>query len=69
MELTDSEEIRKHLLETNEQFRDMVQQHHEIDLQAQNQQDDVEEHRLKKLKLQLKDRMEGMVSQYKTQTA
>ncbi len=69
MEQNDSEEIKKHLLETNDHFRQMAHQHHEIDVKAQNEQDELEEHRLKKLKLQLKDQMEGMVAQYKSQTA
>jgi len=66
MEVNDSEEIKKHLLETNDEFRQMARQHHEFDLQAQNEQDEVEEHRLKKLKLHLKDQMEGMVARYRT---
>ncbi len=69
MEQNDSEEIKKHLLETNDQFRQMARQHHEFDVQAKNEQDEVEEHRLKKLKLQLKDQMEEMVAQYRSQTA
>lgn len=39
------------------------------DFLAQKEQDEVGEHRLKKLKIQLKDQMEGMVVRYKTQTA
>ncbi len=69
MELKDSEEIKKHLLETNDEYQRMARQHQEFDLQAKNEQDEVEEHRLKKLKLHLKDQMEGMVAQYRTQTA
>ena len=69
MEQNDSEEIKKHLLETNDQFQQMARQHHEFDMQAKNEQDEVEEHRLKKLKLQLKDQMEEMVAQYRSQTA
>ncbi len=69
MEKDQAAEIRKHLLETNPEFREIARQHHEFDLLAQTEQDEVEEHRLKKLKLRLKDQMEGMVVQYKTQTA
>lgn len=69
MERNDSsEEIRKYLLETNPEFREIVRQHHEFDVLAKCEQDEIEEHRLKKLKLQLKDQMEGMVARYKAQT-
>ena len=69
MEQNGSEEIKKHLLENNPEYREMARQHHEFDILARNEQDEIEEHRLKKLKLKLKDQMEGMVTQYKTQTA
>ncbi len=69
MERNDSEDIKQQLLESNPEFREMARQHKEFDALARNEQDEIEEHRLKKLKLQLKDQMEGMVAQYKTQTA
>jgi len=68
MERNDSEDIKRHLLETSQEYREMARQHLEFDRKAQDEQDEVEEHRLKKLKLQLKDQMEGMVARYKTQT-
>ena len=68
MERNDSsEEIRNYLLETNPEFREIARQHHEFDVLAKCEQDEIEEHRLKKLKLQLKDQMEGMVARYKNQ--
>ena len=69
MEHNDSEEIRRHLLQTSPEYLEMARQHLEFDLLAQNEQDEAEGQRLKKLKLHLKDRMEGMVAEYKTQTA
>ncbi len=69
MERNDSEEIKKHLLETSQEFQEMARQHLELDLKAQDEQDEVEGQRLKKLKLRLKDQMEKMVAQYRTQTA
>ena len=70
MEQNNSEEaVRQHLLETNPEFREISRQHHEFDLLASNEQDEVEEHRLKKLKLHLKDQMENMMVRYKTQSA
>lgn len=68
MEQNDAEAIKEHLLETSQEYRDMARQHLELDRMAQGEQDDVEGHRLKKLKLQIKDQMEGMVARYKTQT-
>jgi len=71
------EEIKAHLMQTNEQYRDLMRQHHEYDelvdglesKAALTPQEEVEEHRLKKLKLHLKDQMEQMVSEYKLQHA
>ncbi len=69
MERNDSEDIKKHLMETNEEFREMARKHQEYDAQVAGMSDEIEEHRLKKLKLHLKDRMEEMVSRYRTQMA
>jgi len=69
MERNDSEDIKKHLMETNEQFREMARKHQEYDAQVTGVNDEIEEHRLKKLKLHLKDQMEEMVSRYRTQMA
>jgi len=69
MERNDSEDIKKHLMETNEQFREMARKHQEYDAQVAGVNDELEEHRLKKLKLHLKDQMEEMVSRYRTQMA
>ncbi|MDQ1474026.1 MAG: uncharacterized protein QOJ99_5506 [Bryobacterales bacterium] len=71
------EEIKAHLMQTNEHFRDLLRQHHEYDLlvdqleskTALTPQEELEEHRLKKLKLHLKDEMEQMVSEYNLQHA
>ena len=69
MDQNDSEAIRRHLLETDPEYQEIARKHQEFDVLAQNEQEEIEEHRLKKLKLQLKDQMEGMVVKYKTQTA
>jgi uncharacterized protein YdcH (DUF465 family) len=71
------EEIKAHLMQTNEKFRQLMDQHHEYDRlvaeldakHALTAAEEVEEHRLKKLKLRLKDEMEHMVSDYKLQHA
>ena len=57
------EEIKAHLMQTNEHFRELQHQHLEYDRlvhELENKhvltgQEEIEEHRLKKLKLKLKD--------------
>lgn len=69
MEQNSQEEIKAHLMQTDERYRNLAAQHHEYDrsiaaLEAKaalSPEEEVEEHRLKKLKLQLKDTMESMV--------
>lgn len=75
MERNAQEEIKAHLVQTNEEFRLLAQQHSEYarQLEALSQQshlsaqEQLEEVRLKKLKLHAKDQMEAMVSKYRTQ--
>ena len=77
MDRNAQDEIKAHLMQTNEHFRKLMHQHHEYDRlldELENKHmltvvDELEEHRLKKLKLHLKDRMEQMVSEYKFQHA
>jgi uncharacterized protein YdcH (DUF465 family) len=64
------EETKAHLMQTNEEFRALVEQHHEYDVavaeleakHALSPAEEVEEHRLKKLKLHLKDQIEQVVA-------
>jgi uncharacterized protein YdcH (DUF465 family) len=77
MEQIAVEEIKAHLMQTNEKFRQLVEKHHEYDRQVEALEakqaltaaEEVEEHRLKKLKLRLKDEMEQLVSEHKLQHA
>jgi uncharacterized protein YdcH (DUF465 family) len=77
MDRNAQEEIKAHLMQTNEKFRQLVNQHHEYAQKvaaleakpALSADEEVEEHRLKKLKLRLKDEMEQIVSEYKPQHA
>ena len=77
MDRNTQEEIKAHLMQTNERFRDLCSQHHEYDQLVANleqkhvltAEEEVEEHRLKKLKLHLKDQMEYMMSEYRLQHA
>jgi uncharacterized protein YdcH (DUF465 family) len=62
-------------MQTNETFRNLMNQHHEYDVlvaqleskPALSVDEEIEEHRLKKLKLHLKDRMEQIVSEHRLQ--
>ena len=75
MERNAIEEIKAHLMQTNARYRELLNQHHEYDrlvddLESKHvltPEEEVEEHRLKKLKLHLKDEMEQMVSEYHLQ--
>jgi uncharacterized protein YdcH (DUF465 family) len=75
MERNAQEELRAHLMETNEEFRRLAGQHSEYArklemLEAKphlTYDDQVEETRLKKMKLRLKDQMEAIANQYRSQ--
>ena len=77
MERNAQEEIKAHLMQTSEHFRHLMEQHHEYDrlvseLESKSvltAEDEVEEHRLKKFKLHLKDEMEKMVGETALQYA
>jgi uncharacterized protein YdcH (DUF465 family) len=77
MEQNAQEEIKAHLMQTNEKFRELMDQHHQYKRQVEaleakhalSAEEELEEHRLKKLKLHLKDEMEQIVSEYRLQHA
>ena len=71
---TDFEELKRQLLQSDEEFRQLATQHHDLDeklhsltarhyLSAPEQ---LEEVTLKKKKLQLKDQMETIVRRHRT---
>ena len=75
MERNAQDELKAHLMATNEEFRRLASQHSEFArkldaLEAQphlTDDEQLEETRLKKIKLRLKDQMEAIVSQYRSQ--
>ena len=68
-------ELKAHLMATNEEFRQLAVQHAEYDRQLDaieakphvTPQDEVEEHRIKKLKLRIKDQMNEIMARYKAE--
>ncbi len=77
MEKDAQEDIKAHLIQTNPEFRDLVDQHCVYkklvsDLEAKpflTDDEEAEEQRLKKLKLHLKDQIEHHLSLYRAQHA
>ena len=67
----DFEELKRRLLESDDEFRELATQHHDLDERIHNlatrpylsQPEQLEEVTLKKKKLQLKDQMESILRQ------
>jgi uncharacterized protein YdcH (DUF465 family) len=70
---TQDEELKAHLLQTNEQFRSLAEQHAQLkkkieEIEARphvTEVDEIEEQRLKKQKLHLKDEMNELLVQHR----
>ena len=70
---TDFEEMKKQLLQSNDEFRQLATQHHDLDERIHNlatrqylsEPEQLEEVTLKKKKLQLKDQMENMLRHHR----
>lgn len=70
---TQDEEIKAHLLSSDEHFRSLCEQHAQLKQQIQvieakphvTEADEIEEQRLKKLKLHVKDEMNEIISSHK----
>ena len=75
MDQNAQEELKAHLMQTDEGFRRLVNQHsdyaHRLEELASrphlSDQEQMEEVRLKKLKLHAKDRIEAILSRYRAQ--
>jgi hypothetical protein len=69
---TDFDELKRKLLQNDEEFRKLATQHHDLDEQISDlatrqylsEPEQLEEVRLKKRKLQLKDQMESILRRY-----
>jgi|CZKS01.1.fsa_nt_gi uncharacterized protein YdcH (DUF465 family) len=69
------DELKAHLMKTDEEFRHLAEQHAQYHTQLEaleakprlTPEEELEEHRLKKLKLRLKDQMNGIVSRHRAQ--
>jgi uncharacterized protein YdcH (DUF465 family) len=72
MDVTAQDELKAHLMQTDENFRLLAQRHADLDQKvaeleakhALSDEEQVEETRLKKLKLHLKDQMAEIMSRY-----
>ena len=75
MDVTTQDDLKAHLMATNEHFRQLALEHSKYDhlideLEAKpllTGDEEAEEHRLKKLKLHLKDQMTEIMNRYKAQ--
>ena len=75
MERNAQEELKAHLMSTSEEYRQLASQHHDFarkldeleSLPHLTDAEQLEETRLKKLKLRLKDQMEAILSNYRAQ--
>ena len=76
MEKLSLDELKAYLMESNEEFRAIAVKHAEYkrlieEIESKphlTAQDEIEEHRLKKLKLRLKDQMQQMLNSYRAQS-
>jgi uncharacterized protein YdcH (DUF465 family) len=70
---TQDESLKAHLMASDERYRSLAEQHtkysrliDEIETKSRlTPEDELEEHRLKKLKLSVKDQMNQIIAQYK----
>ncbi len=74
--MVQNEQLKAHLIETNEEFRKLAGQHSDFArrldaleaLPHLTYEEELEETRLKKMKLRLKDQMEAIIASFRTQS-
>ena len=72
---TDFEELKRQLLQSDEEYRQLATRHHDLDEQIHNlatrhyltEPEQLEEVRLKKVKLHLKDQMESILRRHNSE--
>ena len=72
---TDFEELKRQLLQSDEEYRQLATRHHDLDEQIHNlaarhyltEPEQLEEVRLKKVKLHLKDQMESILRRHRSE--
>ena len=75
MDITSQEDLKAHLMATNEEFRSLAEKHAQYhkeleEIEAKSRltpEDEAEEQRLKKQKLRLKDQMNQIMARYRAQ--
>jgi uncharacterized protein YdcH (DUF465 family) len=75
MERNAQDDVKAHLIATNEEYRRLSGEHTEYarkldaleSLPHLTEEEEIEEHRLKKIKLRIKDQMEAIVAQNRAQ--
>ena len=75
MEFTNQDELKAHLMATNESFKVLAEQHAQLKKRLEaieakphlTLSDEEEEHQIKKQKLRLKDQMNQMLAQHRAQ--
>lgn len=77
MSAAEAQEVKNLLLESNDQYRQLANMHHQLDTRLHeliekhylSTDEEIEEHRLKKRKLALKDQMEAIARQFQTRAS
>ena len=77
MNAAEAQEVKHLLLQSNDQYRQLADRHHELDARLHelsekhylSTDEELEEHRLKKRKLALKDQMEAMARQFQSRAS
>jgi uncharacterized protein YdcH (DUF465 family) len=72
----DFEELKRQLLQSDDEYRQLASRHHDLDEKIHNltdrpyltQPEQLEEVRLKKVKLQLKDQMENILRRHRMES-